>query len=336
MCVIIHRSPGVTIPYDKLYSACHVNAHGMGIITVDRGEMSLRKFFWEKGNDPDILARYLENSIDVDTYVHLRFTTRGLTNADNVHPFGVLKKRKHGMDLQFMHNGTLSDFGNKTDSDTKDFTKSFVTPLCEKLLTAVGPEAVTKDPTLATILAKYAGNYSIFLLADNLGNHLIANKDEGEQFEGWWASNEYSFNRYHREPAKKPLAKSYYNGSWERDSLQEAVDHGKVSLVKLPPSNTTSDTSPPFDDPVPFTEYEEVATKEDSKVATIFSKRMTFCETAGIKSLSEVCGLTNLQIADMVDQEPDIATLLILDLLKEVFDRDNEYDGLADYDRSVA
>ena len=330
MCVIIRRDPGVTLDYDKLASACKVNPHGMGIITVDRGEMHLRKYFWEKGNDPDVLARALEVAKDVPAFIHLRFTTRGGTNYDNVHPFGILKKSKHGMDLQFMHNGTLSDFGTKTESDTKDFAKSFVTPLTEKLLAAVGPEAVTKDPTLATILAKYAGNYSVFMMVDNFGNCSITNEDEGFQFDGWWASNEYSFNKYHREPQKKPEKKDYYNGSWERDYSQEATT---PTLVKLPPPKPTGDTELPFDDPVPTFESDE---KEVKKEASLFAKRMTFVEMAGLKTLSDVCGLTNMQIQDLVDEAPDMASLLIIDLLKEVYDRDNEYDSRAEYDREVA
>lgn len=325
MCVIIHRKPGVTIPYDKLSSACAVNPVGMGIITVDRGKLHLRKYFWDTGNKPDVLAKSLEENIDHDTYVHLRFRTKGNSDSTNVHPFSVLKQKKHGMDLQFMHNGTLSDYGTEQDCDSKDFVKTLLTPLTERLLATVGPENITNDPIYNAILSKYAGGGSVFLLADNFGNHSIVNRKKGYEFDGWWASNDYSFDRYHREPT------TYYTKGWSSVQTEKKA----VTLVPIKSASDTAATgTAPFNDDIPFdvTPKEEVLTHKE----ITFPNRETFIQTAGIPSLSNACGLTDDNIRDMVLDEPELATLLIMDLLKELYDRDREYEDRADYDRIVA
>lgn len=350
MCVIIYREPNVEIPYQKLESACLVNADGMGIVTLDRGKLDIRKHFSKKGNDPELLAKALEDNKGLTTYVHLRYTTRGTTDRSNVHPFGVLTTKKHGMDVTFMHNGTLTDFGTKTVCDSRDFAKTLLNPLAEAFLKRFG-ENFLRDDVFNDIVSKYAGRNSVFLLADNLGNHTIINRKEGKEFEGWWASNEYSFNRYHRTPTTNSSSYGYSKG-WERDydgdykkmygnqAVSEAKEPKVVSLPKLPapkPEGDTGTTSKyTFNDEVPFETAKEEASKEVTTKKSTFPQRTTFIELAGLTSMSDVCGLSKLEIEDMVEEFPDMATLLILDLLKELYNRDQEYDDTADYERTVA
>lgn len=334
MCVIIYREPGVVIPHEKLVSACIVNQDGMGIITVDRGKMELRKHFDPKGNDPDTLARAMEQGKDLPMWIHLRYMTKGATDKYNVHPFGVLKEKKHGMDLQFMHNGTLSDFGNSSDCDSKDFVKKLLTPLCEKLMAAVGPEALTKDETLREILKKYAGRNSYFMMVDNFGNYQMIADDKGYQHEGWWSSNVYSFNRTHREPTviyQKPSTN--YRENWEKmygAGVQE--EPKKLYPIKTFTGGITYDA-----EEVPFEteETKEVAkTPPANPISNTYRERFT--EIAGITQLSDVCSLTDDDIDELVIAYPGKAKILILDLLYELYGRDREYDDTADYLRSVA
>lgn len=332
MCVIIHRKPGVTIPFDKLKSACIVNADGMGLVAIDRGKLELRKIFEKSGNDPDTLSKFLEQAKDLHVYVHLRFRTKGATDKDNVHPFGILKSKLHGVDVQFMHNGTLSDFGTDKDCDSKHFAKSFLRPLSETFLKANGPENLLHDKTYCTILEKYAGRGSVFLLADNLGNHRIVNYDNGKEFDGWWASNEYSFNRYHREKDDGPSYGGRYNWStpnWKDDKYWErsAVQTETKKVVPLPAQNTGGTPRPPFNDDIPFDTAEEV--KEVAKKPTVnptLPKRERFIDVAELSHLSDVCQLSYEQIKDLVDDYPEEAAMLIRDLVKELYDRDCEYD----------
>lgn len=310
MCVIIHKLPGTEIPFDSLKSACTVNPDGMGLVAIDRGRLELRKIFEAKGNDPDTLAKFLEQGKDLDCYVHLRFRTKGSTDKDNVHPFGVLKAKRHGIDVQFMHNGTLSDFGTDKSCDSKEFASKLLRPLSEKLIKAIPPEQLLHDETFIAILDKYAGRGSVFLLADNHGNHRIINYANGKEFDGWWASNEYSFNRLHREKSYS----TYYHRkpSWDRD--ESWVQKPSVAAVPAP-----KEEKPPFNDEVPFkAEVKEVARQRPRPLPD----RTRFTEVAEIEDLADVCSLSKKNIEDLVESYPDEAVLLIMDLIKELYDRD--------------
>lgn len=327
MCVIIYREPKTVIPFDNLKSACRVNADGMGLLAFDRGKLELRKYFLPKGNDPEILAKFFEDTKGLHVYAHLRYRTRGATDKSNVHPFGVLKAKKHGMDLQFMHNGTMSEFGTTDVCDSKDFVKKLLTPLTEKLSKAVDPELLIHDPTYKAILEKYAGKGSVFLLADSFGNHQIINYENGKLFDGWWASNEYSFNYYHREP-KYYTSKDGYD--WDPDQKiytkkkdSPQTETKTVSLPAVPKSGTV--TGRPFNDEIPFNteavnDKKEVASKPT--VSPTLPKRERFIDVAKVNQLADVCGLSYEQIKDLVDEYPEEAALLIRDLIKELWDVD--------------
>ena len=343
MCVIIHRKPGIDIPFAKLESACHVNADGMGLIAIDRGKLELRKFFEPKGNKPETLAKFLEDAKDLHVYAHLRFRTKGATDKDNVHPFGVLTSKKHGVDLQFMHNGTLSDFGTKTECDSKQFAKTILRPLAERFLKSMEPNDLLHDTVFCSILDSYAGNNSVFLLTDNLGNHRIINYDNGKEFDGWWASNDYSFNRYHR--SKDDGINYGYGRStrWERDDNWvggSPQTEKKTTVISLP-SVPAGDTGRPFDDEIPFnTAKEEAGEVITSKVISPTTpQRERFTDRAELRNLSDVCQLSSEHIKDLIDEYPEEAYMLIRDLLKELYDRDMEADDHADFAeelRSVA
>jgi hypothetical protein len=329
MCVIIYRKPNATIDFNKIESACKVNSDGMGLIAIDRGKLELRKFFTGKGNDPETVAKFLEESKDLHVYAHLRYRTKGATDKENVHPFGVLKKARHGIDVQFMHNGTLQDFGTDKWCDSKHFVKSLLTPLSEKLLKSMEPTELLHDDTYCTILEKYAGRGSVFLLADNEGGHRIINYDNGKEFDGWWASNEYSFNAYHRTPKKEEKTYGYWTGknNWERDWVQtDTKKDVTLAAVPVPAAAPVKSGEVPFDTAKAEAKAIEVKLPPNPTVV----KRERFVELAGITSLSDVVGLSNMEISDLVDEYPEHAVVLILDLLKELYDRDSEYEDMAD------
>lgn len=322
MCVIIHREPNIEIPYDKIRSACKVNADGFGFAVVDRGRLVLRRVFEAKGNNPEAVMKLMEDAKAHDIYIHLRYKTRGATDLSNVHPFTVLKQKKHDMDVQFMHNGTMAGFGNQAECDSKDFAQTILTPLMDKLRWGVGEEHLLSDPTLKTILTKYAGSTSVFLLTDNFGNNLKINEDNGVDFDGWWASNEYSFNAYHREPAKAVTnTRGWVQGKgWEKDPEDKLPDSNTTSVVPFAdydlPVVKGGDRELPFNDGLP-------ASMVKGKPPVI-PPRHTFLDAASISSLKEVANFTRAQIEDLIEEYPEHATLLIMDLLKELYDRESD------------
>lgn len=347
MCVIIHRKPNVDIPFEKLQSACLVNADGFGLVIPDRGKLEIIRQFDAKGNDPDKLAKLLDKAKDKDVFVHLRFKTKGATDLKNVHPFPVSTRKSAGMDVQFMHNGTLSDFGNQADCDSKVFAKEVLAPLYSALLAQHGPTKAMNHPVLYKVLKKFAGSGSVFTLVDGLGNHTIINRDNGKEFDGWWASNEYSFNRTHREPAASTARPGYYGAygyKYKGGSLQkEEAKSSSASVVETGGRDTVvkeATHQAPFtktpktggeDRPgavhrIPeitgTTNHKYVVAKGDMPKAPY---RQTFCEAVGIDDLEETTLLSPDNIKDLVAEYPEHASLLIMDLLTELYDR--KYDA---------
>jgi hypothetical protein len=206
MCVIIDRDPGVTIPLDKLQIACRINAHGHGLAYVHRGRL---RYEYDPGlNDPEAISAKLTRLASRRVYLHLRFATVGEVSSVNAHPFQLLTRKSHGVDLALMHNGTFGNYhpsGAAKDlkwSDTKFFTEVFVKPLAERCSAFLSGDATPLgDPFFVRQVAKESGNYSVVVLFDSLGNTLRINEERGTQFEGWWASNDYSFKDTHHRAA---------------------------------------------------------------------------------------------------------------------------------------
>lgn len=335
MCVIIHRKPNVDIPFEKLQSACTVNADGFGLVIPDRGKLEVIKQFDSKGNDPEKLAKLLEKAKDKDVFVHLRFKTKGATDLKNVHPFIVSTRKSAGIDVQFMHNGTLSDFGNQADCDSKVFAAEIIAPLYRSMINTYAPEKALNAPVFTKILKKFAGNGSVFTLVDGLGNYVIINRDNGKEFEGWWASNEYSFNRTHREPASAYNSRTgyygnagykYKGGSLQKEEIKSSSSSmvekgGRDSVVDSTPFTTTPKTGgavPRIPDITGTTNHKSIVPRGDMPKPP---QRKSFCEEVGIDDLEEITLLSPDNIKDLVAEYPEHASLLIMDLITELYDR---------------
>lgn len=329
MCVIIHRKPDQELPFDKLKSACIVNPDGFGLVIPDRGKLEQRRVFVKGGNDPDQLAKIMEDAKGLNVYAHLRYRTKGPTDLTNVHPFTVATRKKHGVDVQFMHNGTLTDFGTPEACDSKVFAREIITPLFELVLSKVGPERALYDPLFGKLLAKYAGGSSVFTLVDNFGNNLIVNKKQGYDFAWGWASNQYSFDRGHREPTN--TYNTYYSQPWGQRSSSQITT----------PATGSKEKEKGFNDEVPFGKESgststmkagnlpSVAGGTEDTPAIIVAKgklpntnpRQNFCDVAEINDLSETINLTQENIEEMVEEFPQHAALLIMDLIAELYAR---------------
>jgi predicted glutamine amidotransferase len=214
MCVIINKDPGIELPFAKIQSACHVNSDGWGMSVIDRGKMETIKDYDSRGNDPDTIAKFLETAKDQRVFLHLRFVTAGAKDKDNCHPFESLDYKKHGFGVNFMHNGTVYAFKeqNNDRSDSFMINQKLVAPMVEAFFHKCGEDVLT-DPTLQMVLKNYCNSSSCFTLYDSKGNWLVIDeKKQGKQFEGYWASNEYSFDSMHRTP-KATNQGSYRGGN---------------------------------------------------------------------------------------------------------------------------
>lgn len=327
MCVIIHRKPGAELPFDKLKSACLVNPDGFGVLIPDRGKLEMRRVFSNNGNSADELAKLFEDAKDLNVYAHLRFRTKGPKDLTNVHPFTVVNNKTDGIDVQFMHNGTLSDFGNDIACDSRAFTFEIVRPLYRMVAAKVGKERALYDPLFGKLLGKYAGPSSFFTLVDSLGNSLTINHKRGHDFDWGWASNTYSFDRQHREPTYKTYYQSDAYTDWKRSSHQAAA--GTAEGTGTATDQAFNDELPWKDTPKGKIPLPSVYNEKESDPREIVTKdklqdtkpRQTFVDVAELHDLSEVTQMTQLNIEDLVADYPEHASLLIMDLITELYDR---------------
>lgn len=347
MCVILAIGPNIDIEEQKIISACEVNNDGYGLTVINDGKFDTFRSI--KPNKPDDLMKRLEDARGYVRMVHLRFRTDGDVSEENCHPFVVTTQEEHGLDIQFMHNGVISDFsgGNDAESDTHKFNSIILKPLLIRTLkTLEDPTKWSEDPLFKILLNKYAGANNVFTIYDSLGGHVVTNKSRGVEHQGWWASNAYSFNRTHRTPTYDYGNYSKSSGYWDKGAWKD-FPKGTGSSCTVP--NTPAkkeEVKPPFAGQgakdVPKLEDHRRKNKErmdklkasapgvkrivDGNVDTgkyltldIIppEKRPTFQDITGIE-LNALAFLELQDIDDLITAHPELTTILIMDLL---FDR---------------
>lgn len=216
MCVIIVRQPGIEIDPAKLTSACRVNPHGYGISVVDRGKIETFKNFRTQGNDPKEVIKIFEDAKDQLVFAHLRYNTKGLSNLGNCHPFQIFKEGD--FETFFMHNGTIGGMGDNNRSDSREFAEEILSPLTRAFREIEG-DSILNHKTYRAIIEKYRPSSSLFTLYTSNGDHFTLGK--GVDHEGWWSSNEYSFNDNHRASDNSSYSSNFgYWDNWNNHSMQ--------------------------------------------------------------------------------------------------------------------
>lgn len=348
MCVILELKPNVDFNFDKLSIACEINSDGYGLLVQDRGKMECIKSYNPKGNDPEEVMKLLDDAKGLHRLLHLRFSTAGSKNVDNCHPFQVLNKADHGVDLFFMHNGTLMGFSKTGDSfsDSYHFNEKILKPLIASLRYSHGPTYLEQD-YLKYLLKEVAG-HSVFTLFDNQDNLLkIENSSCFSPAEGIWASNSYSFKETH----------SRYNSNYS-SSGQSAVPFraggtttSGTSPGKTPTSTTTPTTTSKnaltlpnqsINSRVEIIDSKPVISKQlnleadhlkellhetllnrptntTTTVSFVGFRKPTFLELTNLSDWSDLKYFDQETVEEMVELLPELSTTLILDLINLLF-----------------
>jgi predicted glutamine amidotransferase len=195
MCLITYTPRKETIDYDKMKTAMHVNPHGFGIVFAYEGVLRYcRKP--KEGFDYFVEAMKLVPD-DAPVAIHFRMATHGDKGEDNQHPFPILTKDEHGIDLCMMHNGVIGGIhkNGSTKSDTLIYAEHILSPLLIK-----HPDLVD-DPAFKLLVERDIGTGNKLLFLDGNGKCTIYNPESGsfdKKHEDMWYSNTYSFNEYHR------------------------------------------------------------------------------------------------------------------------------------------
>lgn len=304
MCVIIHKPKDVIIPPEKIEQAWRNNKDGFGITFTDRGEFNIRKWL---SKDPDEINRFLEDVSDCNAMLHLRYKTKGEVSRDNLHPFTVLTQKKHGVNLQFFHNGTLYAFGDDKQSDSNDFNNKILRPMFEML--AVKHEldlnAMLDDPFSHTVIEEFKNTGSVFSMFGDDGQWITFGKGV-EHSDGWWSSNDHYFDKDKRTPAAKD------NGGKGNSNFQ-----GNSKVVTLPGSTSGQATQPNT------TTRDGTGTTGGTEDIKFLPKPVyadTFEETfPELGSMDDLLYYTQENFEDLIAEYPYEAAVLIRSLVTELY-----------------
>jgi predicted glutamine amidotransferase len=246
MCVIIyHQRKHKTIDLESLQNAIHNNPHGVGIVRFGKkSQLLVEKFVpkdTENGPNAEELHKKLKSFEAFSYALHLRNTTAGGNTTENLHPFNLVQDKKTEQHIEFMHNGTLSDFVDRQsdESDTKRFVDTVLRPLTEMHVAAYGSSCVTLNKTLRIILENYRNQTSRFLLisghrtAVRLGNWI--EKDFG------FVSNDDYFKEVVRGPHKKKTLSAVSYNNWGSGGSNRVFGSTTEELDRKIPFSTTTD-----------------------------------------------------------------------------------------------
>ena len=114
--------------------------------------------------------------------------THGDIDLDNCHPYPILNRLEHGIDLWLMHNGILAT-GNKADeskSDTWHYIEDYLKPML-----SANPDFAFHS-SFSEIVGDHIGSSNKFILMDNEGRQTIINQSAGVYWAGLWLSNTYA------------------------------------------------------------------------------------------------------------------------------------------------
>lgn len=354
MCVIILKKPTVVIPFEKIESACDVNADGFGVSVLnDDKTLTTYHSFNPKGNDPKELQEVIEKHNDQQMYIHLRYSTKGEKNKENCHPFTLVSDEEKNFELQLMHNGTLSYHGLTIptgSSDTRAFVESDGQRFSKIFYNQFGTDLLKSDD-YQRFLELMLEDKWYFLTYDNLGNYLIQGKDKGHWHDNdsWWSSNTYSFTRNYR--TSNYSNSSYSDGYWEKGVYRPYPkktqgDNSSVPFLPAPKTNTTGSNTTSSGTTDTASKGTQATTTsstnpnmgKESECRVIGyalsqarqlnlkwldhtppKERATFCDMASLHNLEETFVMSEEEIYDLCIELPEAATALIMDLMDELY-----------------
>jgi len=151
------------------------------------GELIIKKII--PNTAQEFIDFYRENIASRDCAFHLRMRTHGDIDLLNCHPYEILNRSEHGLDLWLMHNGVLAT-GNRADitkSDTWHYIQDYLKPML-----ASNPDFAF-HPSFKALIEDHIGGSNKFVIMDNEGRQTVINQSSGVYWGGLWLSNTYAW-----------------------------------------------------------------------------------------------------------------------------------------------
>jgi hypothetical protein len=189
MCLLLTQSKSSPILSDAWLSDFYsFNGDGVGVMFAHHGELIIKKII--PNTAQEFIDFYRENIAGRDCAFHLRMRTHGDIDLLNCHPYEILNKAQHGIDLWLMHNGVLST-GNKADttkSDTWHYIQNYLKPMLS------GNPDFAFHPSFKALIEDHIGVSNKFVIMDNEGRQTVINEGSGVYWGGLWLSNTYAWS----------------------------------------------------------------------------------------------------------------------------------------------
>ena len=183
MCVIFHKPANVKVSEQDIRNAHRINDDGFGYMYFDKEKQRIvaEKFVT---NDVNKILEIVNRLQDKEVCYHFRIKTHGIIADSSSHPFRITSKKKHGLDLYFMHNGMINGMeAQKDESDTQAFNRTWLIPILKRDPGLIKVEAFRK-----LVEEKIGrGNKLCFMLGD--GSVFKCNEKSGDTHAGMWVSN---------------------------------------------------------------------------------------------------------------------------------------------------
>jgi len=175
MCLAIFKPQNKKVLKHEMENAFDNNDDGAGFAYPHNGKVEIQKGYF-KFED---FWKAIQPHMDKPMVIHFRWTTHGLTNKDNCHPFRVTDN------LVMIHNGMINgiDINDKDKSDTRTFVDDYVKPINKG-----NPRFIYTEYGNRTLKACIGSSKLVFL--NKKGESVIVNESAGHWQDGVWYSND--------------------------------------------------------------------------------------------------------------------------------------------------
>ena len=144
----------------------------------------------------------------------------------NAHPYEVLNKAEHGIDLWMVHNGILSGVSadQKHMSDTWHFIRDTMRPMLASF-----PELL-RNPAFIELVEDRIGASNKLVFMDSFGTITTINEAAFHNFSGAKLSNTYAWSSWSKDNLKGPVEHvKTYKHSWSKSSLSTTTKYNSYS-----------------------------------------------------------------------------------------------------------
>lgn len=175
MCLAIFKPSNKKVLKHEMETAFDNNDDGAGFAYPHKGKVIIEKGFMTF----DAFWDAIEPHMDKPMAIHFRWSTHGLVDESNCHPFAITDS------LAMIHNGVISgvEITDKDKSDTRTFVDDYVKPIHKG-----NSKFIYSDYGNRTLQA-CIGSGSKLVFINKKGNHVIVNEQAGEWQDGIWYSN---------------------------------------------------------------------------------------------------------------------------------------------------